>query len=187
MFKIDEELTIHITRGDVASFEFSAVAEGGNNDSGDDDITTEDGEFGDWVPGGDIEVPDVPDPDVPGVEPSVPDVPMSGGGTTEEEGSADSVTLHQFQTGDVIRFTVMEKKGCDNVVMSKDFIVESPTYNVNISLKREDTRIGEVISKPKDYWYEIELNPETVPQTIIGYDEQGPKVFRLYPEGGVAE
>lgn len=178
MFKIDEELTIHITRGDAASFEFSAVAEGGSGEN-DDDITTEDGDFGDWVPGGDIEVPDVP-----GVEPSVPDVPMSGDATTESEGSAESVTLHQFQTGDVIRFKVMEKKGCDQVVLSKDFLVESPTYKVDISLNREDTRIGEVISKPKDYWYEIELNPETVPQTIIGYDEQGPKVFRLYPEGG---
>lgn len=174
MFKIDEELTIHITRGDVASFEFSAVAEGGNNDSGDDDITTEDGDFGDWVPGGDIEVEN-------------PDVPMSGSGTTEDEGTEESVTLHQFQAGDVLRFKVTERKGCDQVVLSKDFIVESPTYKVDISLNREDTRIGEVISKPKDYWYEIELNPETVPQTIIGYDEQGPKVFRLYPEGGAAE
>ena len=184
MFKIDEELTIHITRGDVASFEFSAVAEGGNNDSGDDDIKTEDGDFGDWVPGGDIEVED---PDVPGVEPSVPDVPMSGSGTTEDEGTEDSVTLHQFQAGDVLRFKVTERKGCDQVVLSKDFLVESPTYKVDISLNREDTRIGEVISKPKDYWYEIELNPDTKPNTIIGYDEQGPKVFRLYPEGGVAE
>lgn len=34
-----------------------------------------------------------------------------------------------------------------------------------------------------DYWYEVELNPETEAQTIIGYDEDGPKIFRLYPEG----
>ncbi len=177
MFHIDEDMTIYITRGDAASFQFSAVAEGDSGEN-DDDITIEDGDFGDWIPGGDIEVPDVPS-----VEPVIPDVPMSGDGTTEE-GSAESVTLHKFESGDVIRFKVMEKKGCDNVVMSKDFIVESPTYNVNISLNREDTRIGEVFSKPKDYWYEIELNPETVPRTIIGYDEYGPKVFRLYPEGG---
>lgn len=48
----------------------------------------------------------------------------------------------------------------------------------------DETKIGEYISKPKEYWYEIELNPETYPQTIIGYDEDGPKVLILYPEGG---
>ena len=43
--------------------------------------------------------------------------------------------------------------------------------------------IGEVINKPTNYWYEIELNPNTQPQTIIGYDEDGEKLFVLYPEG----
>jgi hypothetical protein len=54
---------------------------------------------------------------------------------------------------------------------------------VEIFLGEEDTKIGEVISKPKDYWYEVELNPFDHPQTIIGYDEDGAKVFKLFPEG----
>ena len=47
----------------------------------------------------------------------------------------------------------------------------------------EDTKIGQVINKPIDYWYEIELNPEINPQTVIGYDNDGAKIFKLFPEG----
>jgi ribose 5-phosphate isomerase RpiB len=54
---------------------------------------------------------------------------------------------------------------------------------VEIYLDRDDTKIGEVISKPKDYWYSVTLNDDTVPQTIIGYDDDGAKVFKLFPEG----
>ena len=44
-------------------------------------------------------------------------------------------------------------------------------------------KVVDVISKPKDYWYEVVLNDDSYPQTIIGYDADGPKLFRLYPEG----
>ena len=88
-----------------------------------------------------------------------------------------------FQTGDVVRVKVTDKKDCYNVVMQKDFVVEEPTENVDIVLTSQDTRIGEVISKPLDYWYEVELNPFTNPQTIIGYDDDGAKIFKLFPEG----
>ena len=54
---------------------------------------------------------------------------------------------------------------------------------VEIFLHGAETKFGEVINKPVDYWYEVELNPETKPQTIIGYDEDGAKVFKLFPEG----
>lgn len=90
---------------------------------------------------------------------------------------------YKFQAGDVVRIKVYGKKDAENVVLQKDFPVFENTEQVEIFLNKEDTKIGEVISKPKDYWYEVELNPETNPQTIIGYDEDGPKVFRLLPEG----
>lgn len=57
------------------------------------------------------------------------------------------------------------------------------TTQVEMALYGEDTKFGEVISKPVDYWYEIELNPDTNPQTIVGYDEEGAKIFKLFPEG----
>lgn len=94
----------------------------------------------------------------------------------------DGVPFH-FQPGDVLRIKVFDKKGCENVVLQKDFPVFANAERVTIHLSEEDTKIGEVISKPKDYWYEIELNPLTDPQTIIGYFEDGPALFRLYPEG----
>ena len=88
-----------------------------------------------------------------------------------------------FQAGDIVRFKVFEKKGCDCVVLQKDFPVETAIEEVTISLTEADTKIGDLINKPKDYWYEVELNPDTYPQTIIGYDENGAKIFKLYPEG----
>lgn len=88
-----------------------------------------------------------------------------------------------FQPGDVVRMTVYGKKNANNVVMQKDFPVFAESESVAIFLSEEDTKLEETISKPKEYWYEIVLNPESNPQTIIGYDEEGAKVFTLYPEG----
>lgn len=102
---------------------------------------------------------------------------------TADSGNAAYV----FAKGDIVRFKVYEKKGCDCVVLMKDFTVEEETEKVDIVLTGDDTRIGELIHKPKDYWYEVELNPDTNPQTIIGYDDNGAKVFRLYPEGKTIE
>ena len=88
-----------------------------------------------------------------------------------------------FQPNDVIRLRVVEKKRYDLLVLQKEVVIESETPMVEMFLSREDTKIGTIINKPKDYWYEIELNPDTSSQTIVGYDEQGPKIFRLFPEG----
>ena len=98
--------------------------------------------------------------------------------TAEDDGVA-----YQFQAGDVVRIKVYGKKAAENVVLQKDFPVTAATDSVQIFLTEDDTKIGEVISKPTDYWYEVELNPESNPQTIIGYDEDGAKVFKLFPEG----
>lgn len=89
-----------------------------------------------------------------------------------------------FQVGDIVRFKVFEAKRVNSVALSVDIEVKEEIEVVNIPLTAEDTQIGELINKPKDYWYEVELNPDTAPQTIIGYDDYGPKIFRLYPEGG---
>lgn len=120
MYQIDDDLTIHITRGDTAYFTVTA----------------------------------------------------------EENG-----VQRMFNANDVVRIKVMKKKDCSNVAFQKDVLVTEDTYTVHIILTEEETKIGDVISKPVDYWYEIELNPYTNPQTIIGYDEDGAKIFKVYPEG----
>ena len=98
--------------------------------------------------------------------------------SAEEDGKP-----HKFHAGDVLRIKVFGKKDAESVVLQKDFPVTEETEKVEIFLSEEDTKIGDVISKPKDYWYEVELNPYDNPQTIIGYDEDGAKVFKLFPEG----
>ena len=96
-------------------------------------------------------------------------------------------TAYQFQPGDVVRIKVYGKKDAENVVLQKEFPVLEASEKVDIILTEQDTKIGEVISKPVDYWYEVELNPFTNPQTIIGYDDDGAKIFKLFPEGADIE
>ena len=95
----------------------------------------------------------------------------------------DNGKPYTFQAGEVLRIKVFGKKDAESVVLQKDFPITTATQTVELFLDETDTKIGEVISKAKDYWYEIELNPFDNPQTIIGYDEDGPKIFRLFPEG----
>lgn len=95
----------------------------------------------------------------------------------------DSGLPYEFQPGDIVRMKVYGKRDAENVVMQKDFPVVAKTDSVGVLLTEEDTKIGDVISKPTDYWYEIELNPYTNPQTLVGYDEDGAKIFKLFPEG----
>ena len=88
-----------------------------------------------------------------------------------------------FKNGDIVRFSIFEKGRYDNLVLRRDVEVTTETKFVNINLSGNDTKIGELINKPKPYWYEVELNPDTAPQTIIGYDNNGPKILTLFPEG----
>lgn len=98
--------------------------------------------------------------------------------TTNDDGS-----IYEFQVGDVVRFKVFKRKDCGCVEIQKDVVVDEVSQAAVIELTKEDTKIGDLINKPSKYWYEVELNPETKPQTIIGYDEDGEKLFILYPEG----
>lgn len=91
---------------------------------------------------------------------------------------------YTFRSGDIVRLKVCEKKNYSNVVLSKDFNAVEGANFVEIHLNKEDTKFGGVINKPTDYWYEIILNDDTKPQTIIGHTEEGAKVFKLFPEGG---
>lgn len=92
-------------------------------------------------------------------------------------------TLYTFQPGDVVRIKVFKRRDCGCVEIQKDTLVEEETTEVNLHLEGTDTKIGGIISKPASYWYEVEINPDTAPQTIIGYDDEGEKLFVLYPEG----
>ena len=87
-------------------------------------------------------------------------------------------TDYEFKADDVIRFKIIEKNKCSSVIVQKDVTVKEPTTSVQLDLSSSDTKIGKLIN-------EVELNPDTNPQTIIGYTkENGGKLFTLLPEGG---
>lgn len=92
---------------------------------------------------------------------------------------------YTFSVGEKVKLSITEKKNEGNVVFEKTVIVDTEGTTVNIPLSSEDTKIGEIISKPVTYWYEVSvltLNNEI--QTIIGYDDTGAKEFILNPEAG---
>lgn len=92
-------------------------------------------------------------------------------------------TQYTFQPGDIVRIKVFKRRDCGCVEIQKDTLVQEETTEVTLHLEGTETKIGGIISKPANYWYEVEVNPDTAPQTIIGYDDEGEKLFVLYPEG----
>jgi hypothetical protein len=84
-----------------------------------------------------------------------------------------------FKVGDVLKFSILRKKDYNIVVFQKRYVISEESNTFNIGLTSEDTRIGDIISKPVTYWYEIEYNGDN---TILGYDSKGAKKFILYPE-----
>lgn len=100
--------------------------------------------------------------------------------TAKNEDGSD----YTFKVGDIVRFRIMKNNDCNMVLKQKDVEVTVETTVVDINLLSEDTTIGDIINSPVNYWYEVELNPETAPQTIIGFDDKGAKILVLYPESG---
>lgn len=84
-----------------------------------------------------------------------------------------------FSVGDIIKFSIVEKNNYNNVVLQKKYEVSEEDDEFVITLTPQDTTIGDIISRQKEYWYEIEYNGR---QTPIGYDDKKAKKFILYPE-----
>ena len=86
---------------------------------------------------------------------------------------------YEFQPNDVIRLRVYNKKGYEEEpLLEVSKTVTEETTSVALNVASEDNMFSGDINKPMTYWYEISLN-ET--QTIIGYDEDGAKLFIVYP------
>jgi len=94
----------------------------------------------------------------------------------------DEVVPYTFRVGDIVRLTVCAKKDYSSIMLEKDVEVTEATELVQFNLDSDETKFGDVINKPTEYWYTIELNPDTNCQTIIGHTEEGARVFMLYPE-----
>lgn len=86
-----------------------------------------------------------------------------------------------FKVGDKVSFAVYEQKKLNQPpLLYKIIEINNDSNVVDIPLTSDDTKIGEMVNKPIKYWYEIELNDKI---TLVGYDNNGPKIFVLYPEG----
>lgn len=93
----------------------------------------------------------------------------------------DEGTQYTFQQGDKVVFSIYNKnKMNDKAVLLKEVEATPNTTSLTISCTSEETKIGDLINKQIEYWYEIELNNE---YTILGYDEEGAKKLILFPEG----
>lgn len=92
----------------------------------------------------------------------------------------DDGSFYTFQVGDVIMFGVYNRnKLNEDAVLLKEYTIDEAKTKVTLNFDKDDFVIGDLINKPVTYWYEIQLNNNT----IIGYDENGAKEFILYPEG----
>lgn len=88
---------------------------------------------------------------------------------------------YTFRDGDKIKFSIYRKKEMDKPpVLQKIFTPIVGSTSLEIDVSGEDMKIGEMLNKQVEYWYEIELNND---ETIIGYDDDGAKKLILYPEG----
>lgn len=94
------------------------------------------------------------------------------------EKDADSL----FEVGDTVKFSIMKRGDCSDVILQKIFTVEEESNTFCITLTSDETRIGPAFKTGhRTYWYEIERN-ESI--TLMGYNHRGPKELILYPEAG---
>ena len=94
--------------------------------------------------------------------------------------------LYKFEEGDKVTFRVSEAKDVESVVLESSTTVTSETNDrdyVQIRVTSEEAKQSfEQSNKPIDYWYEISLDTAIGVQTIIGYDDDGAKILRVFPE-----
>lgn len=86
-----------------------------------------------------------------------------------------------FYKDDVVSFSLKNNFGDSEPVLRKKVTVQEQTDTVTFEFNKDDTTIGDLISSPVRYQYDIAVNDDL---TILGYDDQtGAKYFKLFPEG----
>ena len=87
-----------------------------------------------------------------------------------------------FSKGDKVIFSIKNNFSEPEVILRKTVDVEEDTETVRIEFSHEDTLIGDLITNYMDYEYDINVNNK---DTILGHDDSGAKIFRVYPTGSV--
>lgn len=94
----------------------------------------------------------------------------------------------KFPAGAVLRLTIHGRYKPFDVEVAKDITIEEETQVVQINLDVEDTSFCPREGVEQEFSYDITLNPDTAPQTLVGYElKNGPKNFVILPKGGVQD
>ena len=64
-------------------------------------------------------------------------------------------------------------------MLTKSVNVTEDSNSMLIPIEEKDTKFEEIQNKYQDYWYNIVVDNN---KTLLGSDEQGEKIFRIYPE-----
>lgn len=93
--------------------------------------------------------------------------------------------IEQFQQGDKVILSVKENFGTDDVLLRKTITVSENCNSVEIPITAEESiSLSELISEPVEYEYDIKVEGSDY-STIIGHDDSGAKIFKVYPTGSV--
>lgn len=88
---------------------------------------------------------------------------------------------YEFKIGDTIELNIYNEDGLDQEpIKTKTLEIAAAGPTATMELLGSDTQIGDPITERATYWYEIVLNGD---QTPLCYDENGPKLFYIYPGG----
>lgn len=89
---------------------------------------------------------------------------------------------YQFAVGDKIRLNIYKKNGYgEEPLKTIEVTVSNTSYYVDIVLTEADTTFGDIPNKATIYWFDITLNDN---QTVVCFNEDGPREFIQYPAKG---
>lgn len=90
-----------------------------------------------------------------------------------------------FNTDDIVTLRIYEVQGLDaEPIKTISSVVEFDGQTATLIMDSEDTDFGDLGNEVTDYWYEIKVNED---KTILGFDDSGAKIFKLYPTGVAAK
>lgn len=99
---------------------------------------------------------------------------------TDSEGN-----IEQFKQGDKVILSVKENFGEKNVLLRKTIPVNEDCDKVEFPISEEESiSLTDLISEPMDFEYDVKVKG-VESSTIIGHDDSGAKIFKVYPTGSV--
>ncbi len=88
---------------------------------------------------------------------------------------------YDFKKYDVISFAIYSaRKLNEKPIVFEKFTIDKDCDSYTIEIDFETMKIGNMLNRKKDYWYEISLNDE---KTLVGFTDETPAYFTLLPEG----